>query len=145
MLFEENMPLRGDFELRIFRDGKLEESYRDHNMIMTVARTALASLLGGDGKGKTITSIGVGTDGNGPTPSDTELKNAYIKNISGHSYPAAGRVRFAFTIGKGEANGKQLREFGLICSDGTLFARKVRGVIEKADDIEIVGTWTIIF
>ena len=42
MLFEENLPLRGDFELRIFRDGKLEESYRDHNMIMTVARTALA-------------------------------------------------------------------------------------------------------
>ena len=54
-------------------------------------------------------------------------------------------MSFSFTIGKAEANGKKIREFGLLCSDGTLFARKTRGVIEKADDIEIVGTWTIIF
>lgn len=145
MNFEEALSLRGEFELRIFRAGVPVEDYRDHNMIMAVARNALARLLGGDGKGKTITTIGVGIGGNGPDPSDTALTSPYTKNVTGHSYPEDGRVRFEFVIGKSEANGKKLREFGLICSDGTLFARKVRGVIEKADDIEIAGSWTIIF
>lgn len=145
MRFDEALPLRGSFEIRVFKAGREVEHYQDHNMIMTVARDALARLLGGDGNGKTVTKIGVGTNGEGPDPADTTLTNAYTKNVSGHSYPAPGQVRFEFTIGKSEANGKKLREFGLICSDGTLFARKTRGVIEKADDIEIAGTWTINF
>jgi len=65
--------------------------------------------------------------------------------VSDCTYPATGEACFAFTIGAGEANGKSIREFGLLCSDGTLFARRTRGVIEKADDIEITGTWTIKF
>lgn len=145
MKFEETLPLRGTLELRILRGEREIERYEDNNMIMTVARDALARLLGGDGSGKTITRIGVGINGDGPDPADTALTSAYTKNVSGHNYPAPGQVRFEFTIGKSEANGKKLREFGLICSDGTLFARKTRGIIEKADDIEIAGTWTINF
>lgn len=145
MRFEDTTPPRGEFVLSIRRNGVEVESYADRNMIMSSARDALARLLGGDGSGKMITHIGVGTDGNGPEPGDTALTSAYKKRLSGHSYPSTGRVAFSFTIGKAEANGKKIREFGLLCSDGTLFARKTRGVIEKADDIEIVGTWTIIF
>lgn len=44
MNFEEALPLRGEFELRIFRAGVPVEDYRDHNMIMAVARNALARL-----------------------------------------------------------------------------------------------------
>ncbi len=54
-------------------------------------------------------------------------------------------MTFAFTLNTGEANGKTIQEFGLLCSDGTLFARKTRGGIVKADDISIAGTWTIKF
>lgn len=145
MRFEDATPLRGEFTLSIRKNGVEVEHYADHNMIMSSARDALARLIGGDGSGKTITHIGVGTDGSGPDPADTGLTSAFTKKLSGHSYPSTGRVSFSFTIGKAEANGKKIREFGLLCSDGTLFARKTRGVIEKADDIEIVGTWTIIF
>lgn len=137
--------IKGIFEMKIYKAGKLIEEYKDTNMIMNVAKEALAKLIGGDGSGKVITKIGFGTNGSGPTPNDTELTNAYIKNLSGHSYPQANHISFAWTLLTTEANGKQIREIGLICSDNTLFARKTRGVIEKSDDISFEGSWTIIF
>lgn len=136
--------LTGIFELKIIRNNKTE-IYKDENMIMNVAKDALAKLIGGDGSGKVITKIGFGTNGNGPTPDDIQLTNAYVKSLSGHTYPQTGHVRFTFNLATTEANGKQIREFGLICSDDTLFARKTRGVIEKSDDISLEGSWTIIF
>ena len=145
MNFQDEARLRGSFEIRVFKAGRELEHYHDDNMIMASARDALARLIGGDGSGKTVTKIGVGTNGNGPTPNDKGLTSAYSTAVAGCTYPATGEARFSFTIGAGEANGKSLREFGLLCSDGTLFARKTRGVIEKADDIEITGTWTIKF
>ena len=145
MKFVENAPLRGDFEIRVFRNGVEIEHYRESNMIMNSAKDALARLVGGDGSGKTITKIGVGTNGNGPSASDVGVTNGYIKNVAGCRYPATGEACFDFTIAAGEANGLGIREFGLICSDGTLFARRTRGLIEKAGDIDITGTWTIKF
>lgn len=145
MKFEDSLRLRGDFEIRVFRNGIEIEHYRESNMIMNTAKDALARLVGGNGAGKVITRIGVGVNGEGPSPTDRELKNSYIKNVSGCSYPAIGEACFAFSIGRSEANGKGIREFGLICSDGTLFARRTRGLIEKEEDIDITGTWTIKF
>ena len=145
MNFRDEARLRGIFDIRVIKAGREIEHYRDENMIMSSARDALARLIGGAGSGTTVTKIGVGTNGNGPTPDDKGLTGAYSKPVSGCTYPATGEACFAFTIGAGEANGKSIREFGLLCSDGTLFARKTRGVIEKADDIEITGTWTIKF
>jgi hypothetical protein len=145
MRLTEEYRLRGVLDVRVFRDGLEIEHYRDENMIMASARDALARLVGGDGAGKTVTRIGVGTNGNGPSPGDTDLTNAHVKNLAGRSYPATGEVSFSFSIAVGEANGKAIRESGLICGDGSLFARKTRGAIEKADDIQITGTWTIQF
>lgn len=145
MKFVDSACLRGSFELRVFRNGKEIEHYQDNNMIMASARDALARLIGGNGAGKVVTKIGVGTNGTDPRPTDTELAKCYSKAVNGCAYPATGEACFSFTIGAGEANGMAIREFGLLCSDNTLFARKTRGVIEKADDIEITGTWTIKF
>ena len=145
MKITDTIGLKGIFEIKIYQKGRLIEEYRDENMIMNVAKEALAKLIGGDGSGKTITKIGFGTNGNGPSPDDTSLTNAYIKNITSKSYPQINQVRFNFTLATSEANGKSIREFGLICSDNTLFARKTRGVIEKSDDISLEGSWTIIF
>lgn len=145
MKFMDSACLRGDFEIRVFRKGVEIEHYQDKNMIMASARDALSRLIGGNGAGKVVTKIGVGVNGIEPKPTDSGLTNGYAKDVSGCAYPATGEARFAFTIAAGEANGMAIREFGLLCSDGTLFARKTRGVIEKADDIEITGTWTIKF
>jgi hypothetical protein len=137
--------VKGMFELRVFRDGQVIEEYSDENMIVNAAKDALARLIGGDGTGKTITGIGFGTNGSGPTPADTALTGAFIKTLSGRSYPQTGQVRFTWSLATTEANGMSVREFGLICSDNTIFARKTRGAIEKANDISLEGSWTIIF
>ncbi|WP_429884767.1 hypothetical protein [Geoalkalibacter halelectricus] len=136
---------RGALHVQVFRRGVLIDEWEDANLIVNVAKTTLAQLIGGAGAGKTVTKIGFGTAGGGPSPDDTALSSAYQKNLGAVSYPAAGQVRFSWTLATSEANGKAIREFGLICSDGSLFSRKVRGVIEKENDISLSGTWTITF
>lgn len=145
MRFSETERLRGIFQLRVIRSGQVIEEYLDENLIVNVAKDALARLIGGDGAGKTITKIGFGTSGAGPFPADTALTAAFVKTLSGHSYPVTGQVKFDWSLGTTEGNGLAIKEFGLICSDNTLFARKTRGSIEKADDISLEGSWTIIF
>ena len=141
----EILTLRGSLHVNVRRAGVIVESWRDDNMIMLGARVALAQLIAGSGAGKVITKIGVGTNGSGPTPADTALTSPFIKNTQGHEYPAAGRVQFNWKLETTEANGKVIREFGLIADDNTLFGRKTRAPIEKADDISLDGAWTIIF
>lgn len=136
---------RGTLHVRIFRRGELIDEFEEHNLILAAARDAHARLIGGAGSGKTIARIGFGTAGGGPSPDDTTLTGAYEKAVDGVSYPAAGQAVFGWSLATSEANGKAIREFGLICSDGTLYSRKVRGVIEKESDISLSGTWTIIF
>lgn len=137
--------LKGMIEVRVYRDGALVEEYQDNNMILNMAKDALARLIAGAGAGKVITRIGFGVNGSGPSPDDTALTTPFVKAISGITYPAPGQVRFAWNLATTEANGMTIREFGLICSDSTLFARKTRGAIEKASDISLDGSWTIIF
>ena len=138
-------PMRGELVVRVYRGGDLVATHTDANLIVDSAKVALANLLGGDGVGQAVADIGFGTDGNGPNPDDTGLTDAYTKPVSNHDYPQAGTVRFHWSLGVGEANGKGIREFGLFAGDGTLIARKTRGVIEKADDISLEGTWSVIF
>ena len=82
--------LKGSLLINIRRSGVLIDSWRDDNMIMVGARTSLAQLIAGDGAGKTINRIGVGTNGSGPTPDDTALTASFIKTLQGHSYPGPG-------------------------------------------------------
>jgi len=145
MKMSDDTHLHGEFRLVVRRNGVVIEEYEDHNMIMSVAKDAMAHLIAGNGSGKTITKIGFGTNGNGPAPGDTALTGSYSKNVASASYPAIGQVQFNWSLATTEANGMSIREFGLVCGDSTLFARKTRGAIEKQDDISLDGSWTIIF
>jgi hypothetical protein len=144
--FQDTMPMRGCFTMRVFRRGKLIEVYRDHNLIVSGAQNAAARLLAGEGEGKRIARIAFGTSGNIPTPDDTEITGPFIKAILAFSYPALGQVEFKWKLLSNEANGKAIIEFGLLCEDGTLFARKIRQkAIPKEPDISLEGEWVIIF
>lgn len=145
MTDKEQVAMRGDFRLRIYRNGVLIDEQHDPNMIMNVAKDAMARLIGGDGAGKTITKIGFGSNGVGPSPNDTTLTNQYSKPVTSVTYPATGQAAFSWTLGTSESNGLAITELGLVCSDGTLFSRKTRGAINKAADLSLDGVWTIIF
>lgn len=147
--FTENKRLqpRGVFDLHIYKNGVEIEHFTECNLIVNTARTAMAHLVGDADPDKQITWFGVGTDSNGPDLTDVSLINPFTKPIDSHEYPEddAYSVRFNFSLSTEEANGMAITEFGLLCSDGSLFARKVRKVISKESDISLTGTWTILF
>jgi hypothetical protein len=142
----ERVGMRGVFSMRIYRQGRLIERYRDKNLIVDGAREITTQLVSGNGNGRTITQIAFGTNGSTPQGSDTTITNAYTKDIGSISYPAFNEVEFHWNLLTTEANGLDIFEFGLICADGTLYARKVRDrAFPKNSDFALEGEWIIIF
>jgi hypothetical protein len=142
----EHTGMRGLFTLRMYRRGRLLETYRDNNLIVDGAREIAAQLISGLGAGRTITSIAFGTNGSLPLSEDTAITEPYTKAIESVSYPALGQVEFHWDLLTTEANGKDIFEFGLVCGDGTLYARKVRdNAFPKIADFALEGEWIIIF
>jgi hypothetical protein len=144
--FKEPAPVRGDFRIRVYWRGRIIEDYEEHNLIVNAAKLAMTKLLGGNGSGKNINRIAFGTNGNIPVAEDTAITSPHIKPISTISYPANNKIEFGWSLGTDEANGIAISEFGLLCVDSSLFARKTRTkALNKDSDIAIEGQWIIIF
>lgn len=141
---EDTLKVRGEFRVEIIKDGKVIETYFDPNVITVVGRTQLAHLLGADVASRSITKIGFGENTTAASSADTALSlSAFVKATGTVTYPTTTSVKFAFLLGTGDANGLNITEFGLICADNTLFARKVRSAIAKTSSISLSGTWEI--
>jgi len=145
MNFKDTQPMRGFFQLEAWRDGELVLLVDDWNLIVNNAKAQLANLIGGNGVNRQITQIGFGTGVSAPSPDNTALAaGAFWKPVTAVAYPATGQA-FSWSLSTAEANGLAITEFGLRCADGALFSRKVRNPINKASDLSLTGTWTIIF
>lgn len=125
--------------------GNVLEQYEDKNLVVNGGRAAVMALLGAGDTDKQLTKLAVGTNPTAPTGADTAITGAFTKALGAVTYPTVSSVQFAWTLGAGEANGINIAEFGLLCDDLTLFARKVRAVIAKNSDIILNGSWTISF
>lgn len=138
---------RGRLDLHIYKDGVEIEHFTANNLIVNTARTAMAHLTGDADEDKKIAYFAVGTSSKEADFSDTEITDAFTKAIDGHEYPDDDpySVKFNFSLTTEEANGMAITEFGLLCADGSLFARKVRASIGKDTDISLTGVWTIMF
>jgi hypothetical protein len=144
--FNDAAMMRGKLEVKVFKAGKLAEEWVEENLIVNMARTQMARLLGGDGANREITKIAFGTNGGTPVVDDQAITNAYTKDISSVSYPDETSVQFDWELETDEGNGMAVMEFGLMCANDALFSRRVRvNPIYKADDISIEGHWTISF
>jgi hypothetical protein len=144
--FVERTPLRGTLRYTVFENGVPVEYFEESNLIVNGARVQMAPLIAGDVADRSIAFIAVGTNGDAPTVSDTEITEDFTKAVDGFEYPADGQVQVNWKLLVSEANGMAIREFGLLTEDGTLFARRVRAnPIYKESDISIEGKWIIIF
>lgn len=142
----EKFPMRGIFEIVVRKNGKVIERYCDHNLIVNGARNQAARLFAGNGQDRAISKIAFGTSGTAPEVTDTEITDAYTKDVSGFEFPDMGQVQTNWELGTNENNGMAIMEFGLLSADGTLLCRKVReNPIHKESDISIEGHWTWIF
>lgn len=138
--------LRGEFTLQIRdRSGKIIEEYVDKNLIVNGAKTALARLLDGSNNAKRVTKIAFGTSTTPPDIADTTITGAVIKNVTGATYPEFNSIQFSWVLDYLDANGMSIAEFGLLCDDGSLFARKTRTAIAKTNDLQLLGAWKIVF
>jgi hypothetical protein len=147
MNIDKMQPLKGVFRLFVIcaYTGAVLEKYVDNNLVVNGGRTAVMRLLGAGDTDKQLTQLAVGTNGTAPVSANDAITGAFVKNLGAVTYPDLSSVRFAWTLGAGEANGIGIREFGLLCADDTLFARKVRELINKNADIILNGDWTISF
>jgi hypothetical protein len=140
----EKFPIRGFFNLWVYRNGILIEEIHDHNRIVNGARRHAARLFAGDVEGMSIAGIAFGTNGTAPADTDTTITGTFEKAVSGFDYPENGRVRAAWELLVTENNGMAIMEFGLIAADGTLLARIVRDPgkpLHKESDISLEGFW----
>lgn len=135
--------ITGSFSLEVYKNGKLVETFIEKNLVVMGGKANAAKLMGGDAAGKKIEKISVGTSNIPPVDGDAALTGAFTKAIATVSYPETNSVQFNFTIEDTEANGMTIREFGLLNTDNTLCARKVRADIVKTSGIRLVGTWKI--
>lgn len=143
---DESSAPRGRLSFTVWRDGKAIESFLEDNLIVDISKTVHSRLLGGAVTGKTVTTIGFGTNGTAPVAGNTALTSAFTKALDSVSYPASNQVQFNFSLLSTEANGKDILEFGLLTGDGSLYARRVRsGVLSKQSDISLTGSWLITF
>jgi len=149
--FRDKQMLQGILEYKVYRHGKngekeLVETFVDKNLIVNGARNQMARLIGGDIQERYITKIALGTSNTAPTVDDTQITNAFMKDVTGFAYPAMGQVTVVWELLTMENNGMAILEFGLVCEDNTLFSRRIRtNPIHKEEDISIEGLWTIIF
>lgn len=134
---------KGSFNIKIYENGRLVEDYTDSNLVVSLGKTNVAKLLGGDLNGVAITKVQAGTNGTPPSPADAAITNPFTKAIATVTYPASNEVQFGFTLEAHEANGKAISEFGLVDDNNILFARKTRTVINKVSPMVIVGAWKI--
>lgn len=142
----ERFPMKGIFKMVVRKNGEVIEEYEDHNLIVNGARNQAAKLFAGDTEGRPIASIAFGTSGAEPAATDTEITDAYTKDVAGFEFPDMGQIQTNWELGTSENNGMAIMEFGLLSEDGTLLCRKVReNPIHKESDISIEGHWTWIF
>ncbi len=137
----------GIFRMKMYcvHTGALLKDYSDFNLIVNNGRTAITRLLGGDAANRSLTKISFGTNNTAPTATDTAITSPFTKSLGTVSYPSISSVKYEWTLEANEANGKAITEFGLLCNDNTLFARKTREAINKNSDIRLVGSWEITF
>lgn len=142
----DNIKVSGEVEFFAYnKKGEQVLHVRKNNLVVTLGRTAASRLLGSYTSGKQVTQFGVGTGSVAPTLADTALTSEYKNNVSSATYPDATSVTFGWVLDYSEANGKNIREMGLLCADNTLFARIATDLIAKSSGIRLVGTWKITF
>lgn len=146
VVLAEEHGLGGRLRLVIRRRGRVVEIDDDNNLVVDGPRAEIASNLAGvPVEILPITHVAIGTNGTPPTGQDQVISNAFVKPLLSVTRPSPMMVVCRFHILASDANGMAIREFGLLRSDGSLYARRTRNgkVIEKDSDIEIEGEWTL--
>jgi hypothetical protein len=137
----EEIKVIGVLKLKYYNKGILVKEILGKNMIVNSGYNAILGSLSGSTTGG-IDKVQIGTSITMPSLDDTVITNP-VDIIITNKTITSGTIGFDFQFGADQGNGTTFNEFGLILTDGTLFARKHWEPIVKIQDLSINGTWEI--
>lgn len=144
MNFGDVLKATGTLHIRVTRRGRMVEEWREHNIVVDVGKTREAELLAGTSTAA-IKYVGVGTGTAAASVLDNGLTDCVYTDITSVEV-GNSKAKFCFKVDSKTANGLKISEFGLFAADKVMFSHRVRkGTIDKDDETEIEGDWTIQF
>lgn len=152
----EGIKVTGRLKVEHIRDGKVLSTMERDNIVTTVGKNALASLLNSASAGTSVvTHMGFGTSATAVAAGDTILGtelttgtySGYARQAVTRSNPTANQVQYVATLTGGTGN-PTVQEAGLFSAvtGGTLFAHQLTGAVNLAtasDSLQV--TWTVTF
>lgn len=137
---------QGRVAVRVYdADGALIGLHKGRNLVVAGGREACAILAGSGDSDKIVDEIQFGTSDTATNIADTSVTAGFAKAFDSVAYPTAGTVRYVGALETSENNGVTVKEVGLFCADGTMFARYVIGSIAKTSAIRLEVTWDVTF
>ncbi len=137
----DTIKINGVLQLKAYQGDNLIWDHEDNNLIVSSGYLALLSGLSGNSN-KNISKVQVGTNSTATNKNDVNISNPLDIDITSFD-PTSSKLTIYFTFGEMQGNDQSWSEFGLICADGSLFARKVVPTFTKIQDLTIEGIWTI--
>lgn len=150
----EQVKLSGSVNVRLIGpDGKVKQEHTDHNLVVTVGKTYLTTFMtpGNHNTGTEFAQfVGLGTNSSGPTNGDTtlgaELSGGGYSRATGTITNASNVWTNTSTFAPGNGTGA-ITEAGLFSAStvGTMFARQVFSVYNKAAGDTLIVVWNVTF
>lgn len=142
----------GSVEMKLIGpDGEIKQHSIQRNLVVTVGKTLLASVLAVDPLANHFAPyIALGSGTNAPSSGDTALQTEFTggsnARVSGTLSSASNVWQNQATFAPGNCTGA-VTEAGLFTasSSGTMFARQTRSAINKAAGDTLIVTWTVTF
>jgi hypothetical protein len=150
MKINESLSLKGSVKVQLFdENGKLKQEHEDHNLIVTIGKSYLATwLAAASHAGAFMSYIALGEGTSGPSASDTtlgtELTGGGNARVVGTLTPSSNTWNNTATFAPGNGTGA-VTEAGLFSAltSGTMFARQVFAVYNKAAGDTLTISWTV--
>lgn len=140
----DSVKITGVFGVKVIKNGVVIDVYEANNLVVSNGRSQVAAMIGGPTTDKYVSGIAFGTNATAPASGDSAITAPFPVAVTA-SYPSPGVVQFDWVLDANDDNGVTIAEAGLICDDGSLFARKTMPAIAKDNTIRLEGYWKIIF
>jgi len=125
--------------------GELIHDETGSNLVVTIGREALAELIVSAPSTLVVDKMSFGESGLAPALSNSVIFHATDKAIDSAT-TVGSTTTFVGTLDYGDAIGDTIKEYGLKCNNGSLFARYTwGGQVDKTALNRIVVTWSITF
>lgn len=148
MELKELSGVKGRISLRLYGpDGKLKESRDINNVVVTVGKNFLATWLTAATQADYFMRyLALGTGTNAASASDTTLQTEIGSRVAGTLTPSSNVWQNQATFGPGVSTGA-ITEAGIFSasSSGTMFARQVFAVVNKAAGDTLALVWQVTF